>query len=199
MSAAQKYTSMIPFLVSRDDNNFQFCQIPINEGDNNTAIVDRIKSLERATNSKKAKRALHTLAMRKLSIGTVRLLEAPLETGKAQIIPTGYVGEKKRHDMMTNVLFNPATPIPTTHTLYVQLISGVRNDEEGHTKAWGLDYAIDGHAACIWLALALVAALVVGLVIGISTGDGKLGLGIGGGLLAASTAIQAAILMRTIY
>jgi hypothetical protein len=101
----------------------------------------------------------------------------------------------KKNDAMTNILLDTSTPIPSTKELHEHLLKGIQNGNGGHTKVWCYYYEFSALAAAIWLLTALVVATIMGLAVGGATGDGKLGLGVGGGLLAVLMTIHMAISM----
>jgi hypothetical protein len=94
---------------------------------------------------------------------------------------------------MTNILLHTSIPIPSTKELREYLLKGIQNDNGGSTKVWYYYYAFSAWAAAVWLLTALVVATIVGLAVGGATGDGRLGLGVAGGVLATLTTIHAAI------
>lgn len=100
---------------------------------------------------------------------------------------------------MTNLLLHVLTPVPSTKTIREHLLAGVQNHYDGYLKVWCYYHALSGVAAAIWLSMALIIAAIVGLAVGGATGNGKLGLGVGGGVLAVLTTVQAAIIMWHMY
>jgi hypothetical protein len=118
---------------------------------------------------------------------------------EAQTLPAQYVYKRKRDELMTKLLLDPSAPVPTTDSLRVYLIKGVQTEHDGYVQLWCFYHELDGVAAASWLLLALSLATVVGLAIGFGLKDGKLGLGVGTGLLAVLTTIQGAVIMRTTY
>lgn len=106
-----------------------------------------------------------------------------------------YVYETRTDDAMTNILVNASTPIPTTKELRKHLLRGMHDDNGEERKVWCYYHARNAVGEAVWLLMALMVSIIVGLSVGDTTGDGKLGLGVGGGVFVVLATVHAAILM----
>lgn len=105
-----------------------------------------------------------------------------------------HVYKIKKDDTLTKLLFGSG-PTPETGCLYVYLVDGVQEYHAGYTEVWCIYYAASGHAASVWLLVALGIAVMIGFGVGLGVGDGELGLNIGTGVFAVFTGVHLAIVL----
>lgn len=100
----------------------------------------------------------------------------------------------KKDDTLTKLLFGSART-PETGCLYAYLVNGVQEYHTGYTEVWCIYYIVSGHAASVWLLVALGIAVIIGFGVGVGTGDGRLGLDVGTGVFAVFTGVHLAIVL----
>jgi hypothetical protein len=103
----------------------------------------------------------------------------------------------KKDCPLTTLVFDTRDPVPVDGNLYAYLVNGLGDSNQGYEEVWCFYYALNRTAASIWMLIALAAASLVGLAVGFGTRDGKLGMGVGGGILGVLMCVHGAAVVGT--
>jgi hypothetical protein len=104
----------------------------------------------------------------------------------------------KKDDAITTFLRAGTVPMPRAGSLLTYLTLKPSVESSGGMRAWCFFYGVDRAVAGMWALLALVFSCGVGLGVDFGTGDGKLGLSVGTGLLAMLAAVHGTVLLMLV-
>ncbi|KAH3954210.1 hypothetical protein HBI25_015220 [Parastagonospora nodorum] len=190
----------VTILLPQGRGHYRTHYFSVTQDEDDAKILARLSALSPTSLDpiEQGERALRAMTMSRLFVGKAKLPK--VHDMEAQTVSAAYVRIIEKDEMITNLLRGSPVLYRGTGNVFAHLVDGTTGqDDASSIVAWCFYYKLDGTAAAFWLLFALVLAIVVGASVGFGSSDGKLGLGVGGGLLAVLTAVQVAIIMWKTY